>query len=88
MSQHSKGSRLKWEGYYDRHAFLDNGLHLRVTRIDPHNGEHFWMWTVDDPMIRTAIASSGTDYIKDLDEAEQQCVTAAKRCVPWGGRGA
>lgn len=80
-------SKLQWEGYYDRHAWLDNGLHLRVTRIDiPLSGDYFWMWTVEDPMIRVAVASSHIDHsIQDIDEAERQCIEAAQRTKPYGG---
>ena len=83
--------KIQWEGYYDRHAYLDNGLHLRVTRIDiPISGEYFWMWTVEDPMVRIAPASSMyvmkiDEHPQDLDEAEQQCIEAAKRIKPYGG---
>jgi hypothetical protein len=79
--------KLKWEGYYDRHAWLDNGLHLRVTRIDPPNGDFFWMWTVEDPMVRPTVASSAfqKEHPSSLDEAERQCVEAASRIKPYGG---
>lgn len=78
---------LKWEGYYDRHTWLDNGLHLRVTRIDLPKGDFFWMWTVEDPMVRIAPASSAyqKEHPTNLDEAEQQCIEAASRIKPYGG---
>lgn len=73
--------KIKWEGYRDRHAWLDNGLHLRVTRIDPPKGKPCWMWTVHDPMIRPAVAGSHTTYypVQDLDRAERDCIEAATK---------
>lgn len=83
-------SDVQWEGYYDRHAWFDNGLHLRVTRIDPPKEDFFWMWTVYDPMVRVPVGSStyemGLDkHTQDLDEAQRQCIEAAKRVKPYGG---
>ena len=80
---------IQWEGYYDRHAWLDNGLHLRVTRIDPPKGDFFWMWTVEDPMVHPTVASSTYEmsldqHPQDLDEAQRQCIEAASRIKPYG----
>lgn len=78
--------KIEWEGYYDRHAWLDNGLHLRVTRIDPFKSDPFWIWTVHDPMVRPAVAASEVlGYpVDQLDRAEQDCIEAARRITPYG----
>lgn len=78
---------MEWKGNQnDCRAYLDSGLYIRITRIDPPREEAFYVWTIHDPFVRVPVASSchyADEHPSTLEEAKCQATKAAEHVKKW-----